>query len=208
MQAVTDLYLEQFRANSELAAKVDEVTCDLAQARYAVTSATQLNSRKITAMKKILEDQSIALEGATENWNVYKDSIEEAIQYKQNFEEALETDDEELYAVTSDDKRVGNVLALVDSDFKSDISNIDGYYNMTCTATNGSNIITITEFTCDSVTGKFCMGIGISKNILAPVMLIPSEGGVVITLMAIPKHTGKIIIITYSTSTTLKRRVI
>ena len=58
---------------------------------------------------------------------------------------SLETDDEELYAVTSDDKRVGNVLALVDSEFKSDISNIDGYYNMTCTATNGSNIITITD---------------------------------------------------------------
>ena len=38
---------------------------------------------------------------------------------------SLETDDEELYAVTSDDKRVGNVLALVDSEFKSDISNDD-----------------------------------------------------------------------------------
>lgn len=35
---------------------------------------------------------------------------------------SLETETEELYAVTSDDKRIGNILALVDSEFQSDIS--------------------------------------------------------------------------------------
>jgi hypothetical protein len=56
------------------------------------------------------------------------------------------------------------------------------------------DITTRSEFICASVMGRSCSGIGIVKNILAPVMVIPSVGGFVSILSTIPQSIGKAII--------------
>jgi hypothetical protein len=53
------------------------------------------------------------------------------------------------------------------------------------------DMMTRNEFTCASVMGRSCTGIGIVKKILAPAIEIPYVGGFVSTLMTIPQSTGK-----------------
>ena len=69
LSGMIQLYLDQFDANSTLASHVDSAAQDLLDARYAVTSANRLNSRKIDSMRRILRDQiksiSAALDAAS-----------------------------------------------------------------------------------------------------------------------------------------------
>lgn len=64
LKAMTELYLEQFKANSQLAADVDNATADLMNARYSIQSASQLESRRIDSMRRIFEDQIAAISAA------------------------------------------------------------------------------------------------------------------------------------------------
>lgn len=57
LEAMTKLYLEQFNSNAKLAKEVDTAAADLLDARYAVQSASQLEARKISSIRRILEDQ-------------------------------------------------------------------------------------------------------------------------------------------------------
>jgi septal ring factor EnvC (AmiA/AmiB activator) len=64
LKAVTQLYLNQFGANSDLCKKVDTVTSDLMNARYAVTCASKNSSRKVASMHRIFEDQITTISAA------------------------------------------------------------------------------------------------------------------------------------------------
>jgi hypothetical protein len=61
-------------------------------------------------------------------------------------------------------------------------------------------MITAAEFSCDSLITRSCSGIGTVKNILAPVIDIPSDSGVNSTFTVIQKTNGSIIIAIYSAS--------
>lgn len=66
LDGMTKLYLDQYKANSELASEIDQTTFDLMNARYAVTSATKTNSRQLSSVQRILGDQVKMISAALE----------------------------------------------------------------------------------------------------------------------------------------------
>ena len=61
---LTQLYLDQFGANTALANHVDTATQDLLDARYAITSTTATNARKLKSVRRILGDQISTISAA------------------------------------------------------------------------------------------------------------------------------------------------
>ena len=57
LDAMTQLYLNEYHQNSALESRIDEATCDLMDARYGVIASSNISRKKLKSVERILSDQ-------------------------------------------------------------------------------------------------------------------------------------------------------